>query len=221
MSVTGWLLEVAYKLNRYRWGEFPLTVVAVALLLLAAGAVQFGWLGGGFWLLSILVLLALALAALALVGRVTGYARFVPSAGPGPSVAPEPLSPMDKIPHRATGRFGVEGKRRHLVEVRAWFRTFQTREHAVMAYVQPSRLFPGKWPAHEVGMWYIFFRSKQIRRVEIGQVQFGARPRPGIRVTYQSDEHTETVLLSFDSAEERQRVYADLLEDAPGAANDA
>lgn len=218
MSIKGRLLEIAYKLNRHHWGDLPLTVVVVGTLLLLAGGIQLFWVEARPWVPLLLVLGALGLTTVALVGRFVGYVRFKPDKAPPPSAPAVPLVPTDKIPHRATGRFEVEGKRRYLVEVQAWFRTFETREHAVMAYRQPSRLFPGEWPAHEVGMWYIFFQPEHIRAVETGQVLFGPTPRLGLRITYRSGERMETVLLSFDSEEERQRVLADLLRDAAGSA---
>lgn len=208
------LLAWTYQLNRHRWGEIPLSVVAVVGLFLLAGAVYLGWLGGGWPLAGLLLVLGVALALLSAWGRFTGYVRFSPAPMPLPAEPPQPLVPTDKVRHRASGWFEVEGKARYLVEVQAWFRTFESREHAVMAYLPASRLFPGRWPDHEVGMWYIFFRPETIRRVEPGYVHFGARPRPGLRVVYDAGEREERVLLSFESEEDRQRVYADLMKNA-------
>ncbi len=214
MSVGGWLLQVAYKLNRHRWGELPLAVAWIGFLLLLAAVAWWGWLGLPRGAAVPLAVLAVGVALLSLVGRLTGYVRFRGAPLPPPAAPPAPLVPTDKIAHRASGWFEVEGKRRYLVDVPAWFRTFETREHAVMAYVAPSRFFPGRWPEHEVGMWYIFFLPQQIQRVEAGQVLFGARPRLGLRVEVRNKDRTETVLLSFDTEDDRQRIYADLMRDA-------
>lgn len=218
--MVGWLLQVAYKLNRHRWGEVPLALVWVGFLALLALAAWWGWLGLPRWVALPLAGLAAAVLVLALAGRLSGYVRFQKGALPPPAEPPDPLVPTDKIAHRASGWFEVEGKRRYLVEVPAWFRTFETREHAVMAYVAPSRFFPGHWPEHEVGMWYIFFLPEQILRVEGGWVHFGTRPRPGLRVEYRNEDRTEVVLLSFDAEADRQRIYADLMQDAPNAAHE-
>ncbi|MGQ9456719.1 MAG: hypothetical protein ACUVWW_03005 [Anaerolineae bacterium] len=216
MSVEGWLFRVAYNLNRHRWGDLPLAVAWTGFLLLSAAVVGWGGLGLPRGVALGLVALAVGVAALSLLGRLTGYVRFRQTPLPPPAKPPVPLVPTDKVAHRASGWFEVEGKRRYLVEVPAWFRTFETREHAVMAYVAPSRFFPGHWPEHEVGMWYIFFLPQQIQRVEAGEVLFGARPRLGLRVEYRDKDRTETVLLSFDSEDDRQRIYADLVRDAHG-----
>lgn len=214
MSVKGWLLQVAYKLNRHRWGGLPLVVAWAGFLLALAAVVWWGWLGLPRGVAVLPVVLAVGVTVLSLVGRLTGYVAFREGVLPPPAAPPQPLVPTDKIAHRASGWFEVEGKRRYLVEVPAWFRTFETREHAVMAYVAASRFFPGRWPEHEVGMWYIFFLPQHIQRVDAGEVLFGARPRLGLRVEVRDKDRTETVLLSFDSEDDRQRIYADLMRDA-------
>lgn len=214
MSIRGWCFRLAYNLNRHRWGDLPLAVAWVGFLLVLAAVAWWGWLGLPRGVAVLPAALAVGVVALSLLGRLTGYVIFREGVLPSPAAPPQPLVPTDKIAHRASGWFEVEGKRRYLVEVPAWFRTFETREHAVMAYVAPSRFFPGHWPEHEVGMWYIFFLPQQIQRVEAGEVLFGARPRLGLRIEYQNKDRTETVLLSFDSEDDRQRIYADLVRDA-------
>ncbi|MBC7224361.1 MAG: hypothetical protein H5T59_08845 [Anaerolineae bacterium] len=56
--------------------------------------------------------------------------------------------------------------------------------------------------------------------MEGGWVHFGAHPRPGLRVEYRNEDRTEVVLLSFDAEADRQRIYADLVQDAPNAARE-
>jgi len=138
---------------------------------------------------------------------------------------------------RATGQFEVEGKEQDFTELQAYFRTFATREHAVMAIVPPSQLLLfANWPDHEIGMWYIFFKNTDLRRIEPGKLYFGSRPRPALRLSLEQEVLPETspldvwggyrsgqpkikkvkrtIYLSFDTAEERQRVLADLMADA-------
>jgi hypothetical protein len=141
------------------------------------------------------------------------YVAFARQRLPAPS--PTPLDPKDKIPSRATGLFEVQGKVQTFSELPAFFRTFATREHAVVAFSQPSRwLLLGRWPQHEVGMWYIFFRPEAIRDVAAGLLRFGHHARPALRLAIRAGKRTQTVYLSFDSDEDRGRVWADIIHDS-------
>ncbi len=127
---------------------------------------------------------------------------------------PAPLRPQDKVPLRATGFFEVQGKNQTFTELPAYFRTFATREHAVMAWSRPPRwLLIGSWPVEELGMWYIFFRPEAIRRVQGGLLRFGRRAYPALQVIVEGEKRARTIHLSFDSEEERRLVWADLIYD--------
>ena len=128
-----------------------------------------------------------------------------------------PLVPDEKVLLRATGHFEVSGMRRYFVEIIAAFSTLETREHVVMGWIPPSRfLLLASWPKAEVGMWYIFFKPEAIREIAVGEVHFGLRARPAIRINYRRDKGgEETLYLSFDDTLQRRRVLEDLRRDAP------
>jgi len=151
-----------------------------------------------------------------------GYVVFTPQSH---LAAPPPrkMAPEDKEAHFATGRFAVAEKHGYLADLTAYWRSFGTREHAVMAIQHASRFFLGSLPADQIGMWYIFFRPEDIEEVTPGEVAFGARGRPGLRVAYRSlppedakkprKPSREIAYLAFESEAGRERVWADLAAD--------
>ena len=108
----------------------------------------------------------------------------------------------------------------------AYWRTFGSREHAIMAIQHASRFLLGSLPAEQIGMWYIFFKPEDVESVAAGTVAFGGLRRPGLRVVYlrapASDGKKpkkpvrEPVHLAFETEAARDRVWADLLADEPG-----
>ena len=99
------------------------------------------------------------------------------------------------------------------MEATADFATMETREHIVMARVLDSRFLAGA-PKGDVGWWYIFFKPHTIRGIEVGQVRFGLRSRPAIKLITTSEGKVEPVYLSFDDPLQMQRVLEDLCRDA-------
>jgi hypothetical protein len=240
--VRGRLLKTAYQLHYHYLGEWPLDGCFITLAIAGAifpvlwNAPALGWAGAldAFWPVVFLLLL------LALLARVfrhwaagQGYVIFVPDAA---GIIPPPgeaLQPAAKILHRATGWFEVEGKGRYFANLLAYWRTFATREHAVMAIVHSTAyLLVGHMPDRDVGLWYVFFCPDRIRKIAPGLLTFGAEQRPALRVAYQTPElsdferrrlpwwkrrrrfsRQEQVYLSFDDDEARRQVWADLLAD--------
>jgi hypothetical protein len=139
---------------------------------------------------------------------------------------------------RATGLFEVGGKAQRFTELPAFYRSFSTREHAIMAVVQPSRRLTGlaRWPEHELGTWYIFVKHNELRQVQPGVLGFGRSRRPALRLLVEQalpDKNTvldawglqwgkdksqlktrqQIIYLSFDGEAERARVLGDLMAD--------
>lgn len=216
MLVRGILFKLCYQLHGHRWNGWPLDYWLSFALILLVGLASLNVVPGARMTACAAAAICLLLWSVLLWARRHQYVAFQAqsfSLNPG-LVAP--LRPDDKVKLRATGHFEVEGKERHFSELLAYFRTFATREHAVMAIVPPSRfLLLGSWPTQEVGMWYIFFRPKQILSLTPGTLRFGLRSRPALRVVYQTEKGQETVYLSFDDPADHQRVWADLQWDAP------
>ena len=58
-----------------------------------------------------------------------------------------------------TGGLTVEGSEQRFTFVPGFYKTFATREHALLCQVRPAaRVGVLRWPEAEVGMWYAFFQ---------------------------------------------------------------
>jgi hypothetical protein len=217
--MTGFLrvaYRLSYKLRSHHWSEWPLDYWLSLLIVLLAGAASLDWIPGAPWLVYVLAVLFVVFWGVTLLARRNQYVIFTPSPT---SLLPDVgvLDPTDKIELRATGRFEVEGKGQTFTEIVAYFRSFATREHAVMAIVPPSRfLLVGSRPDGHAGMWYIFFQPRHIMRLQRGMLAFGRETRPAICVLCEGQEEgsEEVVYLSFNEEESLRRVLANLLYDA-------
>ncbi|MGQ9489570.1 MAG: hypothetical protein ACUVR4_01360 [Anaerolineae bacterium] len=226
------LLKFVYQLRVHCLGQWPLDRWAVTLAWGWAVVLWLGWLLRGrpalapwHWgVLALLGLVGAGLLALRFWGERHGYALFVPE---GRLARPTPcaLAPEDKVPLWATGHFGVEGRSGFFAGLQAYWRTFATREHAVMAIRHRSRfLLVGKAPDKQIGMWYIFIPAERVERVTPGRIAFGGISGPGLRLEYRRPPEAqavrrfrflgpaqETVYLRFADESARVRVWADLL----------
>lgn len=238
MSISALLFKASYQLRHHEWAGVALDRWVMLLLLIAAGLFAIGLLPGrlagvagcGIALLALIAIVSLAARRQFVVFRQDA------TAGHGDSQAPT-LQPMDKLLVRATGLFEVEGKEARFTDLQAYFRSFQTREHAVMAIVPPSKvLLVGRWPDDQVGMWYIFFKPQEILRIQPGRLAFGWQTRPALSIDveqvtppptspldvwggYRSGKQKpkirrQTIYLSFDTLTGRQTILEDLVADA-------
>jgi len=213
------ILKIGYYLRRHRIGPtpagyVPLVVTAVAALASLTRLLAWQWTAAS-------AVVSLLLAALVwLTGR-RGYIAF--RAREFNPLPVEPLQVDEQVAGRASGYFAVSGERRYFVEAQTYYSTVETREHILMAHIPYSRfLFVATSPREEVGWWYVFFKPHMIRAIQTGEVLFGMRPRPALRITYQPENSPqETVYLSFDDFRSLQRVLDDLLLDAAGAQHGA
>jgi len=213
MRLLGLVLKSCYKLNRYRVIVLPVSWVLFLLAFLFLFAFLQGWIPASPRSALGVLLLSLALLLLLLWARHRGYIVFRPHRAPPVPLQP-PLVPDEKVFLRASGFFEVDKKRQYFVDVAAAFATMETREHVVMGWIPPSEFLFIRWPRNEVGMWYIFFRPEHIRALELGELCFGWRIRPALRVVYQGKGGLETAYLSFNDLASRQRVLDDLARDA-------
>jgi hypothetical protein len=208
-----------------RWGITLTWGVAAAILLL--------WLlrgrpfvSAGHWaFLALLALAGLGLIILRAWAKGRSYVIFTLQSGrTAPPAAA--LRPSDKVLVRATGRFEVEGRSEFFADLMAYWRTFASREHSVMAIAHESRfLGVGSRPAEDVGMWYAFFRPETIEAVTPGTLAFGSRTGPALSIAYrhtppQPDDGRRRALpkpvrtlldLACEDEEARRRIWADLL----------
>jgi hypothetical protein len=224
------LYKLAYQLRMHRLGDTQLDVLTRNLAFLAAAIILIQWLLRGrpalpawHWLtLGLILFVAFGIIALNNAAGRAGYVRFAAQPAPPPP-PPLAMSPDDKEPVRATGRFEVQEKRGFLADLPGYWRTFGSREHAVMAMQGNSRFLLGSLPPDRLGMWYAFFRPEDVEEVTAGVVVFGGDKRPGLRIAYRfvppSDGKKpkkpvrEVLRLAFDDEAARNRVWADLLAD--------
>jgi hypothetical protein len=232
------LLQVLYVLRRYQVMGAPAQRWIVIVLLLAALLMAIGLLPGGLAGGLIAVLLTVALLAGQRLAQGRQYVHFRPDPAGRPASAATPISPAEKLAIHATGLFEVEGKARRFTELPAFYRSFSTREHALMAMVQPTHRLAGlaRWPEEEIGMWYIFVKSNELRQVQPGVLSFGRARRPALRLQvgqvlpdknavmdawglqWGKDKsklatRQQTIYLSFDGETDRERVMGDLMAD--------
>ncbi len=214
MSSVGLILKASYQLNRHRIGPLRLNLVPLVLAL-ASGLIW--WKVGGLTgeQTILIIVLCLILVLVTLLAKRRGFIIFRRSEGELASFPDcSELAPDEKVAVRATGLFEVRGERRYFVEAAADFATMETREHIVMARMLNPRFLVGA-PKGDVGWWYVFFKPLMIREIEVGQVRFGLRARPAIKLEYKTDEgKVEPVYLSFDESLQMQRVLENLCRDA-------
>lgn len=226
-SGTSWraFLYLAY---RHQIGGVALTrwLILTAMVLAvfwALGVAPLRWIGAVFFLL-----LAGLLATAVVVGRRRDFVDFTEEEPP--AVAPRILDPSDKIALHVTGQFSVEGKYARFTWLPGYYRTFATREHALLCLVRDRRFLSlGRWAEEEVGMWYIFFTADLVERIRWGKLHFDGAPKPTIAVDYRltmvregrsrrEQIVEETVYLTCDDEADVRRILADLVNEAPAPA---
>jgi len=155
--------------------------------------------------------------------RRNDFVAFTPASFP--EIVPEPLPASEKVPLFATGYLTVENKEQRFTWLPGFFRTFATREHALMCYVASgTQLGIGKWPDSEVGLWYLFFQPSDLVAISWGELTFGRTSYPTIAVTYQrriaargrfrpERLMNETLYLSVTCETDGKLIAADLLHE--------
>lgn len=217
-----------YALHRFQIGGVSLMRLLMTALLFVSALWLTNTLPGGRWGSLPWLLAALALVLAGRTGRKSAYLSFHEQ--PPPQLTAARLLSEDKVAVYATGLFTVEGKYQRFTWLPGFYRTFATREHALLCLARERRwLFFARWPAGEPGMWYAFIAPATITRIRWGELHFGANHAPGLAIDYQltmpSDSRrkhdqvrAETLYLAFAMPEDAETVLADLLaDDAPGA----
>ena len=220
----GHLYRLLYLLDNTFFFEVRMrTWVNWVFVMLAVLALLFG-VPGRFIVAGVFLALILLLSLGSRVARRRYYIHFTSETPEPPEDPPPPLWPQDKLLHHASGHFEVEGKEADWTRIIAYYRTFETREHAIMARLTPVRFLRiGEFPPQQLGMWYRFITPENLLDATPGRIYFGGRVEPGLRLRYRRfDEkgkaHEDTLFLHFDSEEDRARVLADLLLDMGGPA---
>jgi hypothetical protein len=217
-----------YGLRHFQIGGAPASRYLIWLLLLLAALWAVGLFPARWWGAGICLALAAAwIVCLRHLER-NDFVRFEPA--DAPSLPSARLSPADKVPIYATGRFAVEGKHQRSSYLPGFFRTFATGEHAVLCLVRDHRLLGiAKRPADEVGMWYAFFTPDVIESVYWGQLHFSRQAQPAIAVNYRLAIPgggrrgrdllvNETLYIACTDGEHARMILADLLHSLPDGA---
>jgi hypothetical protein len=229
--MTAQIFKLAYQLRLHRVGGWALDRWAVTAAWGASAFILAQWVWRGqpnlpawHWLILALLLLDGA-GMLALRGWAArrSYVIFLPQRDlPDPD--PTPLIQEDKVPVRATGWFEVEGRERQFVDLTAYWRTYASREHAVLAIQQPTRFLLGHSRPEDAGMWYAFIPPAAITEITPGALRYGRQINPGLRVVYRrqppvpegkhpSKAISAMLYLAFEDDAARVRVWADLVAD--------
>jgi hypothetical protein len=229
--MTAWIFELAYQLRLHRVGGWALDRWAVTLAWGASAFILTQWTWRGqpalpawHWLILALLLLGGA-AEMALRGWAArrSYVVFLPEPGLA-RPAPLPLLPEDKISLRATGWFDVQSRERLFADLTGYWRTYASREHAVLAIQHPTRFLLGQSRAEDAGMWYAFIPPAAIAEVTPGALRYGRQVSPGLRVVYRRQPPASdgrrppkavntAIYLAFEDEATRARVRADLAAD--------
>ncbi len=214
--------HLIYHLERMMLAGAPVVRWIDGLLLLVGTLGAFGLVPGHFFTTGLCLVLLISFIWLRRHWRSRDYVQFFESAPP--AVTPQPLAPRDSVPIHASGYFTVEEKSERFTWLQGYFRTFATREHAVICLVQPKRFLLAEWPEKDVGMWYVFFFPKSVRSIRYGTVNYGRNTQTCLAVEHEilipkrgrfSRERTiqETVFLASPTEEDTRRILADLLHD--------
>jgi hypothetical protein len=203
-----------YLASRALWLGWPL----LRWLTLLSALPFVGWLNG--WALLIWLAAASACKVWATLCQRTHFTHFAPHADT-PLPAPQPLA--HKTALYASGLLQVGQKVQHFAFLPGFYRTFATREHALLCQVRPRSIWRiARWPEDEVGLWYAFWTASQLTAVTPGQIDNGQQRLPALAITYcpaappdSRQPAATTLYLAFLNEEARSNVLADLLVDWP------
>ncbi len=182
----GLIYASAYALQRGKVGFLRLRIGAILLCL--AGVVRIVWRGwdrGFAWNDAALMALCLLVAFLLFWANRRQYVVF--RARPvAPTDATSDLAAEEKLFLRGSGVFEVSNVRRYLVEVPVVFWTTQLAEHILAAKVRAPNILGVGVPSDERGWWYIFLEPRHVLEIEAGELCFGWRCRPAVRLLYET-----------------------------------
>ena len=223
IGLIGRYLRLLHNLSSHVWWDVTLNAWLIVLLLFIALPAFFGVIPGGVTIAGVMLGLILVLLFSQWWAKRRYYVAFRPLAFADEAVSSLPLlSPKDKVLLRATGFFVVEGDNKRLTDLVAYYRTFETREHAIMARKTPGRFLGlGRSMPDIRGMWYIFISPESLQKVTVGNLYFGPTPQPALRLDYKRFNNkgaakNAVAFLSFETEHSLRLVFNDLLWDTRG-----
>ena len=229
--MTARIFKLAYQLRLHRVGGWALDRWAVTLAWGASALILTRWAWRGqpvlpAWHWLILALLVLSGAAVVVLRGWAARRSYVVFSSESDLTHPAPLPslPEDKIVLRATGRFDVQSRERLFADLPAYWRSYASREHAVLAIQHPTRFLLAHSRAEDAGMWYAFIPPAAITEATPGALRYGRQVSPGLSVVYRRQPPARdgkrppkavvaTIYLAFEDEASRARVWADLVAD--------
>jgi len=206
----GLICAIAYALQRSKMGFLRLRIGAILLCLFGAAYIAWrGWVQGFAWRDAALIALCFLLAALLFWADRRHYLVFRPRPAASPEAIPD-LAAEEKLFLRGSGVFEVNNMSRYLVEVPVVFWTTQLAEHILAAKVRAFNLLGVGVPTEERGWWYIFLEPRHVLEIEPGELCFGLRCRPAVRVLYQTKKGRRHIHLSCESPAQLARLVKEL-----------
>ena len=217
-----------YQVSRYRLGGMPLLNWVRWALFCCALIWASGWLPGRWWVTGVCTALLLLSLTIQMQLRRRDFVSFQATALP--TTPQSVLNPAHKLPIYATGLFSVENKYQRYTWLPGFYRTFATREHALLCQVAARKFLQvAEWPESETGLWYVFFMPSDIKQIHWGELRFGKTVRPAIAITYQltipkqgrarkDATRAETIFLAVQNKADGHTLLADLCFDAPAEA---
>ena len=212
----GMTFAVVYALRRSKVGFLRLHVAATLVVMLAAAYTLYrGWMVGFAWWRVAVVLTCLAIVGLTLLAEIRRYVVF--RARDESAAEAVELAPEQRVFVRGSGNFEVSHMRRYLAEVPVVFWTTELADHVLAAKVRALNILGVGVPKMEKGWWYIFLDPPKVTGIIAGELCFGTRCRPAVRVQYQAEKGIEVVYLSCDDAAQRQALLNELRAKAAAA----
>lgn len=206
----GLIYAIAYALQRSKVGFLRLRIGAILLCLFGAAYRAWrGWERGFAWSDAGLIALCFLVAFLLFWADRRQYVVFRRCPAPSPEAIPD-LAAEEKIFLRGSGIFEVSNMRRYLVEVPVVFWTTQLAEHILAAKVRALNILGVGVPTDERGWWYIFVEPRHVLEIESGELCFGLRCRPAVRLLYETKKGRESIYLSCESAAQLARLLKEL-----------
>jgi|GEM_PF-1720269 len=213
----GLIAAPAYALQRSKIGFLKLHTGAKLLCLTGAAYFAYrGWLEGFTLFHAAFIALCLLLMTLLLWTDAQHYLVF--RHRPAAVEAVPDLLPEQKLFLRGSGFFEVNNMCRYLVEVPVVFWTTQLAEHILAAKVRAFNLLGlAGVPAAERGWWYIFLEPPHVCEIVPGELCFGFRLRPAVRILYETKKGRQAVYLSCDDHKQLAMLLKELQAKADSA----
>ena len=218
-------LGLVYGFTRWTSRHFVIFRLSTWLKLLAFAPLFIAWRrNAGVPILALALLLALWVLWLYWRAQRVGYKKFVAGeTAVTPATNLSPISPNQRIPLKASGRFGVGSREVQILLKPAEYWQVPLGDHTVMAQPEPGRFV------------YQFFNSSSLQNLQTGWLICGLKPLSVLAVTFFSawgndqmslrelyqgtegenrESKRRTIYLHFDNEADEQAVQHTILHDA-------